>query len=117
MARKHYKNQNLIQLFTILGGLIGLAMIILSFVNIENYAIYEGIAEAGDVITTIIIRIVGLIICVITILAGLKPNDPVPLHWLVLFILAILLIIFGAGIWACILVIIAGLIGLIEDIS
>jgi len=53
---------------------------------------------------------------ILTFLVALKPNQPLPFHWLVLLILAILLVIFSAGIWACVLVLIAGIIGLIEDL-
>jgi ABC-type polysaccharide/polyol phosphate export permease len=60
--------------------------------------------------------IVGLVIVALTFLVAMKPDKPLPFHWLVLFILGILLVIFGAGIWACVLVIIAALIGLIEDL-
>jgi len=59
--------------------------------------------------------IIGLVVVIITLLAGIKPNDPIPFHWLVLFILGILLAIF-ADILAGVLVIIAFLIGLIEDL-
>ncbi|MFW9897234.1 MAG: hypothetical protein ACFFD7_15635, partial [Candidatus Thorarchaeota archaeon] len=60
--------------------------------------------------------IIGVVIVVLTLLVGLRPNEPLPFHWLVLFILAILLAVFGAGIWAAVLVIIAAIIGLIEDL-
>jgi hypothetical protein len=60
--------------------------------------------------------IIAVVIVVLTFLVGLKPNDPIPFHWIVLLILGILLIVFGAGIWAGVLLIIAFLIGLIEDL-
>ncbi|TFG16432.1 MAG: hypothetical protein EU533_09065 [Promethearchaeota archaeon] len=60
--------------------------------------------------------IVGIVISIITIWAGLKPNNPIPFHWVMLIILGVLLIVFGAGIWACVLVIIAALIGIVEDL-
>jgi hypothetical protein len=119
MARKRYEHENIIQIFTILGAIVGIATIILGFTEIDNYAFYQGIGGTGDLVMRIIIAIVGLVICVITLLVGWKPrtNNLLPLHWLVLFILAILLIVFGAGLWACILVIIGALIALIDDLS
>lgn len=119
MVRKRYEHENIIQIFTVLGAIVGIATIIIGFTELDNYAIYQGIGETGDKIMPIIIAIVGLVICVITLLVGWKPrtNKFLPLHWLVLFILAILLIVFGAGIWACVLVIIAALIALIDDIA
>ena len=54
------------------------------------------------------------LVVLLTFLVALKPNKPLPFHWLVLFILGILLIVFSAGIFACVLLIIAALIGLIE---
>ena len=119
MVRKRYEHENIIQLFTILGAIVGIATIILGFTELDNYAIYPGIGEPGNLVMRVIIAIVGLVICVITLLVGWKPrtNKFLPLHWLVLFILAILLIVFGAGIWACVLVIIAALIALIDDLS
>jgi hypothetical protein len=117
MPRKRYKNQNLIQIFTVLGAIVGIATIIISITRLGDIGLVPGLDVAGDVVMQMVIWIVGLVICVITLLAGIKPNDPIPNHWLLLFILAILLIVFGAGVFACILVVIAALIGLIDDLS
>jgi ABC-type polysaccharide/polyol phosphate export permease len=68
-----------------------------------------------QLLETIINLIIGLVVVILTFLVALKPNRPLPFHWLVLFVLAILLIIFGAEIIACILVVIAAIIGLIEE--
>ncbi|GAG96018.1 unnamed protein product [marine sediment metagenome] len=111
---KHYKNEGIMKVLTILGALVGLATIILGIAKIENYAIINPFLGAAYAIINII---VGIVICVLTLLVGLKPNKPLPFHWLVLLILAILLVAFGAGIWACVLVLIAAIIGLIEDLS
>ncbi|TFF96728.1 MAG: hypothetical protein EU547_06140 [Promethearchaeota archaeon] len=117
MARKHYRHESLIQIFTVLGAVVGIATIIISIAGLGDIAVVSGVSVAGDLIMQVVIWIVGLVICVITLLAGIKPGDPIPLHWLLLFILAILLIVFGAGVWACVLVVIAALIGLIDDLS
>ena len=97
---------------TILGAIVGLVTLILGLARLENY----GYVDPLIALNRVVVFIIGLVIVVLTFLVALKPNNPLPFHWLVLIILAILLIVFGAGIWACILVLIAGLIGLIEDL-
>lgn len=109
---KHYKNQQIMKFLTIIGALVGLATLILGIAGFPNYGFIDPVFALNAVLNFI----VGLVIVVLTFLVALKPNKPLPFHWLVLFILGILLVIFGAGIWACVLVIIAALIGLIEDL-
>jgi hypothetical protein len=108
---KHYKNEKLMKFLTILGALIGLAIIILGFFG-YHYAYVDPLTGLDETIR----RIVGLVIVLLTFLVALKPDKPLPFHWLVLFILGILLVVFSAGIWAAVLVIIASLIGLLESI-
>jgi len=105
---------------TILGGLVGILTIILGLANIyDTWGPLSNTPIVGPLVDRtverIIIAIIGLIICAITLAAGLKPDDPIPWHWLVLFILAILMVVFGA-LWGALLVIIAALIGLIDDL-
>ncbi|MHA2398248.1 MAG: hypothetical protein ACXADU_05100 [Promethearchaeota archaeon] len=110
---KKYKNQQLMAALTIIGAIVGLITLILGLAGIENYAFVDPLLTFN----AIVVAIVGFVIVGITFWVGFKPNDPIPFHWAMLLILAILLIIFGAGIWACVLLVIAFLIGLIEDIS
>jgi len=112
MGKHHYKNASIMKLLTILGGLVGIATMILGLAGIADIGFVNPLLGLDAVINFI----VGIIISVLTLLTGLKPNAPLPFHWLVLFILGILLVVFGAGIWACVLVIIAALICLIEDL-
>ncbi|MFX0037152.1 MAG: hypothetical protein ACFE9I_16090 [Candidatus Hermodarchaeota archaeon] len=109
---KHYKNEQLMKFLVIIGAIVGLVTLILRLAGMEDY----GFVDPLIALDAIIIFVVGLVIVILTFLVALKPNNPIPFHWLVLIILAILLVVFGAGIWACILVLIAGLIGLIEDL-
>jgi len=109
---KKYKNEGLMKVLVILGALVGLITLILSIAGLGEY----GFVPPLVVLDRIIIFIVGLVIVVITFWVGFKPNDPIPFHWLILIIFAILLVVFGAGIWACVLVLIAGLIGIIEEL-
>lgn len=108
----HYKNEQIMKFLTIVGALVGLVTLILRLAGLPNYGFVDPFLGLDAVLNFI----VGLVIVILTFLVALKPNAPLPFHWLVLFILAILLVIFGAGIWACVLVIIAALIGLIEDL-
>jgi len=109
---KKYKNDGLMKFLTIIGALIGLVSLILWLAGMPNYGFVNPVFALEQVVTFII----GLVVVVLTFLAALKPNNPIPFHWLILFILGVLLIVFGAGIWAGVLVIIAALIGLIEDL-
>lgn len=97
---------------TIIGAIVGLVTLILWLARYENY----GFVDPLVALDRVIVFIVGLVIVILTFWVALKPNNPIPFHWLVLIILAVLLVVFGAGIWACVLVLIAGLIGLIEDL-
>jgi len=111
MAKK-YKNQPLMKFLTILGGIVGLVYLILRLTTLgDRYQVYP-----LDVGLNIVINfIIGLVVVVLTLLVGLRPNDPIPFHWFVLLIFAILLIVF-VDIIAGVLVLIAFLIGLIEDL-
>lgn len=109
---KKYKNEGLMKVLVILGALVGLITLILFLARMENY----GFIDPLIALDRIIVFIIGLVIVVLTFWVGFKPNEPIPFHWLVLIILAILLVVFGAGIWACVLVLIAGLIGIIEEL-
>jgi hypothetical protein len=110
---KHYKNEGIMKVLTILGGVVGLLTVVLGFLDIENYSYVGPLVALNDVI----VFIVGIVVSILTIWMGLKPDNPIPFHWVLLIIFAVLLIVFGAGVWACALVIIAALIGIFEDIS
>ncbi|MBY9017096.1 MAG: hypothetical protein KGD68_15510, partial [Candidatus Lokiarchaeota archaeon] len=95
---KHYKNEQIMKFLTIVGALVGLATLILNLAGLPSYGFIDPLLGLDIVLNFI----VGLVIVVLTFLVALKPNAPLPFHWLVLFILGILLVIFGAGIWACV---------------
>ena len=114
---KHYKNEQIMKILTVLGALVGLVYIINGFFGFVGQRIFPlPIIVNIQVLDTLISLIIGLVVVILTFLVALKPNQPLPFHWLVLLILAILLVIFNAGIWACVLVLIAAIIGLIEDL-
>jgi hypothetical protein len=111
---KKYKNEKIMKILTVLGALVGLVYIINGFASLGGYGFLPTIVVIS-LLDTIFMLIIGLVVVILTLLVALKPNRPLPFHWLILFILAILLVIFRGGIWACVLVVIAALIGLIEE--
>jgi hypothetical protein len=111
-VKKHYKNEGIMKFLTIIGALIGIVYLILRLTEIgTQYQLFP--IDIG--IHWIAAIIIGFAVAIITLLAGIKPNDPIPFNWIMLFILAILMIIF-VDILAGVLVLIAFLIGLIEDL-
>jgi len=112
---KHYKNEGIMKILTVLGALIGLVYIINGFAGLAGYGFLPIIVDL-HLLDTVISLIIGLVVVILTFLVALKPNRPLPFHWLVLLILGILLVIFSAGIWACVLLVIAAIVGLIEEL-
>lgn len=114
MVKKHYKNEGIMKFLTIIGALIGIVYLILALVpplGVPKYQLYPiniGLEFAVKII-------IGFAVAIITLLAGIKPNNPIPFNWIMLFILAVLMIIF-VDILAGVLVLIAFLIGLIEEL-
>jgi hypothetical protein len=109
MAKK-YKNEGIMKFLTVIGGLVALASQIFALANFPwILGRYVGFYDPVYVI-------IGIVISVITIYTAIKPNSPFPFHWLFLFILGILIVIFAGGIIACVLLVVAALIGLIEEL-
>jgi ABC-type polysaccharide/polyol phosphate export permease len=113
---KHYKNEGIMKFLTIIGALIGLVYIVSGFAALAGSPFVPTFMPVFVAINTVVYLIVGLIVVIMTFLAAMRPGDPIPFHWLVLFILGILLLVFGGGLLAGILVILAGLIGLVEEL-
>ena len=110
--KKHYKNEGIMKALTVIGGVVGIITIILRPLGQDI-----GYINVNLGLNDVLILIVGLVVSIITLITGLKPNNPIPFHWLMLLVLAILLAVFNAGIWAVLCLVIAFLIRLIEDIS
>ncbi len=105
---KKYKNEGLMKFLTIIGGLVALASQIFAIFDFQwILGRYVGYYDP-------VYAIIGIIISVITIYTAINPDNPFPFHWLFLFVLGVLIIIFAGGVIACALLIIAALIGLIE---
>jgi uncharacterized membrane-anchored protein len=113
---KHYKNEQIMKILTVLGAIVGLVYIINGFAGLAGTSFFLPPDLNIQLLDTIISLIIGLVVVILTFLVALKPNQPLPFHWLVLIILAILLVLFSAGIYACVLVLIAAIIGLIEEL-
>ena len=113
--KKHYKNEGIMKFLTIIGALIGIVYLILRLTEIgTTYQLFP--IDIGQYLGHWVVAvIIGFAVAIITLLAGIKPNDPIPFNWIMLFILAVLMIIF-VDILAGVLVLIAFLIGLIEDL-
>ncbi len=113
---KKYKHHDLIKILVILGGVVG----ILEGISIILSMAGSGIPYLGTYriirFEPIISAIVCLVGAVLALVCGLKPDDPIPFHWLMFLIFAIWLIIFGA-LFGGVLCLIAFLIGLIDELS
>jgi hypothetical protein len=115
--REQYKYETLIKVFVILGGIIGLLTQILTLAGVSGI---PTIIPHWWGTSFIIILLVGIVISVLTLLCGLRKktktgNEVVPFHWISFLILAILILVFGGGIVACVLLIIAFILALIDE--
>lgn len=113
--KKQYKNQKLMKFLTIIGAILGLIYVISAFASLADPSWLFFPSPMPAVLNVLVNAIVGLVFVILTFLCALKPGDPIPFNWIILLILAICLIIF-AGLWGGVIVLIAALIGLIEDL-
>lgn len=116
--REQYKYETLIKIFLVLGGIIGL---VTQIGGLAGLSYIPTLVPHWFGTSIIVILIVGIVISVLTIICGLRKetktgNEIVPFHWISFLVLAILIIIFGGGIIACVFLIIAFILGLIDDI-
>ena len=111
MAKKHYKNEKLMRFLIILGAIVGFIWVLsgildfwgLGFVPIRIADIHP----LGPIFTYVI----GIFVVIFTFILG--TGKLLPFHWIVMIIFAVLLVVFGADIISCALLIIAALIGII----
>lgn len=114
---KKYKHHDLIKILVILGGVVGILEGISIILSLAGSGIpYLGEFRVIGGIAPIISAIILLVGAVLALVCGLKPDDPIPFHWLMFLILAIWLIVFG-GLFGGVLCLIAFLIGLIDELS
>ena len=103
--------RKVMRLLTIFGGLIGFLYVFLRLCNIEN--VNEWIQDIG--FGNVIFINCGLVVAGFTIITALKPDNPIPWHWMTLMILAALTTIF-IHLLPAILIIIAGAIELVKEL-
>ena len=103
--------RKIMRFLTIIGGIIGFLYVFLKLYNIEN--VNNWIQDIG--LNTVIFINCGLLIAGFTIITALKPDNPIPWHWITLIILAALTTIF-IHLLPAILIIIAGAIELVKEL-
>ena len=102
--------RKIMHFLTIFGGTIGFLFVFLRLYNIEN--VNKWIHDIG--LGNVIFINCGLIIAGFTIITALKPDNPIPWHWMTLMILAALTMIF-IHLLPAILIFIAGTIELVKE--
>ncbi len=103
--------RKLMRFLTLLGGSIGFLNVFAKLYNIENvntWIQYIGLGNA-------IFINCGLIIAGFTIITALKPDNPIPWHWITLITLAALTTIF-IQLLPAILILIVGIVELIKEL-
>ena len=108
---KYYKRNRLIKLLTIFGGLAGLVYCLYQISTTTQIESWFEIFGFGRFVRNLI----GMIVAALTILVALKPDDPLPWHWLLLLAFGILLVIFS-WLMGAIFVLGGAVAGLIDDI-
>lgn len=103
--------RKLMRFLTILGGSIGFLNVFLRLYNIEN--VNKWIQDIG--LGNAIFINCGLVIAGFTIITALKPDNPIPWHWITLITLAALTTVFIHFLPA-ILILIVGIFELIKEL-
>ena len=108
---KYYKHNKIMKLLSILGGLAGSFYCFYYLYNMDGISHWNEIFGINEFFSSV----VGMITGALTLLVTFKPDDPLPWHWLLLFLFGLLLIFFSF-LLAGISVLIAAVIGLIDKI-
>ena len=103
--------RKIVRFLTILGGAIGIFIVFLKLYEIENVEVW--LLNLG--IGNLIFINCGFLIAGFTIVAALKPNNPIPWHWITLMALAALTTIF-IHLLPALLIFIAGIFELIKEL-
>lgn len=99
-----YKYEKYMKILAIIGGILALLEGILGFFG-ATFSVFWGFPIIGPII--------AIILGIVVILSVVRPGNPIPFTWVVLLILGILVIIFGSLLGG-ILVLIAGILGLLK---
>ena len=103
--------RKLVRLLTILGGAIGIFIVFLKLYEIENLEVW--LLNLG--IGNLIFINCGFLVAGFTIMTALKPNNPIPWHWLTLVTLAALTLIF-INILPAVLILVSGILELVKEL-
>ena len=103
--------RKIMRFLTIFGGVIGFLNVFLRLYNIEN--VNKWIQDIG--LGNVIFVNFGLLIAGFTIITALKPDNPIPWHWITLMVLAALTTIF-IHLLPAILIFIAGTVELAKEL-
>jgi len=109
--RKSDIYRKIVRFLTVLGGAIGIFIVFSKLYEIENVDLW--ILNLG--IGSLIFINCGFLIAGFTIVTALKPNKPIPWHWITLVALAALNLIFVNFIPA-ILILISGILELVKEL-
>ena len=82
--------RKMVRLLTILGGLLGFLFVFSKLFNIED--VNQWIQYTG--ISNVISTNIGMVIACFAVTLALKPDNPIPWHWITLMILSALIFVF-----------------------
>ena len=103
--------RKIMRFLTIFGGVVGFLYVFLRLYNIEN--VNKWIQNIG--LSNVIFINCGLLIAGFTIITALKPDNPIPWHWITLITLAALTTVF-IHLLPALLILIAGIFELIKEL-
>ena len=103
--------RKIVRFLTILGGAFGVIYVFLRLYDIENVEVWILNLGFGN----LIFINCGFIIGGFTIVAALKPNNPIPWHWLTLVTLAAFTLIF-INILPAVLILVSGILELVKEL-
>ena len=103
--------RKIMRFLTILGGAIGIFIVFLKLYEIENIEVWLLNLGVGN----LIFINCGFLVAGFTIVTALKPNNPIPWHWITLVTLAALTLIF-INILPAVLILVSGIIELVKEL-
>ena len=103
--------RKIVRFLTVLGGAIGIFIVFMKLYGIENVDIW--ILNLG--VGSLIFINFGFLIAGFTTVVALKPNNPIPWHWITLVALAALTLIF-INILPAVLILVSGILELVKEL-
>ena len=103
--------RKIVRFLTIVGGAIGIFIVFLKLYEIENVEVW--ILNLG--IGNLIFINCGFLVAGFTIITALKPDNPIPWHWITLVTLAAFTLIF-VNILPAVLILVSGILELVKEL-